>query len=143
MSLYDKFETDPQSEKDGVWLDYGDFRVRISRAGGANKDYQKKLDRLTRPHRRAIATDSLDPAVSRTLLRRAYASAVIKDWESKDKDGNLVKGIEQKDGSIAPATNEAIEKVLLDLDAIFMDIKAQAESIELFRAALREEAAEN
>jgi len=143
MSMYDNFKTDSKSEKEGVWLDYGEFRILICRAGGANKAYQKKLDRLTRPYRRAIATESLDPDVSIGLLHKAYAHAVIKSWETKDSKGKMKAGIEQPDGSIAPVTKAALEEALKALPDLFMDIKEQAEGIALFRAALREEASEN
>ena len=38
-TMFDQFETDPVLESEGIWIDYGAFRVKIARAGGANKKY--------------------------------------------------------------------------------------------------------
>ena len=143
MSMYENFETDKKCEREGVWTDYGQFRVRLSRAGGANKDFQKVLDRLTRPYRRAIATDTLDNEVANELLRRAYAKAVIQGWETKIDD-EFVSGIESPDGEdLIDVSQESIVKVLADLPDLFIDLQGQATSLALYRASLQEDASGN
>lgn len=144
MSMYKSFETDKDIERQGVWLDYGQFRIRIARAGGANKDFKKVLDRLTRPHRRVIANDSMDEAVAAGILRRAYAKAVILDWETRDKAGDLQEGIEQKDSDeLLPPSLENIVITLRALPDLFTDIQEQATSSALYKATLRDDAAGN
>ena len=142
--MHEQFATDSEREKTGVWLDYGDFMVKIARAGGSNKMYQKKLDRLTRQYRRAIATETLDPEVAEDLLRRAYASAVILYWKTK-VDGEFQQGISDKDPEkpLLPVTKENVLATLRELHDLFLDIQSQAQSMALFRTALRDEASGN
>jgi len=143
MSMYDTFSTDKQSETEGVWVDYGQFRVRLARAGGANKNYQKQLERISRPYRRAIATDSLDPQVASGILKKTYAKAVITGWEVM-RDDEFVSGIDQPDiDEPAPFNEENVLKALTDLDDLFLDLQSQASGIALYRAGLREDAAGN
>jgi len=143
MSMYEQFKTDQNAERDGIWIDYQSFRVRIAYAGGSNKQFQKAMERVARPYRRAIATESLSPEVSEMLLRKVYASAVIKGWETM-VDGEFKPGIEQEKSTVLmKATPEHIEKTLAELPSLFEDLKSQAGSWALFKAALREEAAGN
>jgi len=143
MSMYQQFKTNEADEKNGVWIDYGEFRVRIARAGGANKDFQKALERLARPFRRAIATDSLPAEKAEEMLRAAYAKAVIRAWETK-VDGEFMPGIESPEGGDLLEPNE--ENILATLQALpdlYADLKDQAGSWALFKSALREEASGN
>lgn len=143
MSMYDQFKTDPDSEKDGIWVDYGEFRVRVGYAGGANKDFQKTMERLARPFRRAIATDSLPADKAEDILREAYARAIVKAWEVKDEDGEFVSGIEGPDGDVVEPSVENILATLVALPKLYEDLKSQAGSWSLFKASLREEASGN
>lgn len=143
MSMYQQFKTDPQVEKDGVWLDYGDFRIRIARAGGANKKFQKVTERLTRPYRRALATGTIDPDVAEGLLMQAYAEAVVREWEVFRHD-EWVPGIEGPDGDILEVTTENIVATFQALrSTLYEDVKEQATSWALFKADITEEAAGN
>lgn len=143
MSMYENFSTDAQSEQEGVWVDYGQFRVRLARAGGANKNYQKVLERESRPFRRAIATDSLDSEVAANILRKAYAKAVITGWETK-RDDEWVSGIEQPGtDELAAFNRENVERVLKDLPDLFVDLQGQASGIAMYRAGLREDSGKN
>lgn len=143
MSMYQQFKTDPAVEKEGIWLDYGDFRVRVARAGGANRKWQKTLERLSRPYRRAIATNTIAPETAENIMREAYAEAVITDWNVK-VNGEWVKGIENPEGEdLLDVTKENVLTVLQNLGTLYEDIQAQAQSWALFKADIREEAAGN
>lgn len=145
MSIYDQFRTDPTLEKSGVTLDYGKFRVLIARAGGANKRYMKVLEARTKPYRRAIQTETMDPEVASKIFKRIFAETIILNWETQTEDGEWVKGIANPDNEseILPLTVENVEKVLNELDEIFMDIKVQAEKFVLFKQSIQEEEAKN
>ena len=148
--LYESFETDPKTEREGIWQDYGSCRIRIARAGGSNKKYQKRLAAISHPYRRAIATDTLDPKTAIAIFAETYADAVILDWETKviddpDTDSwHWQHGIEVK-GSVEllPATKQNIMAPLTALPELFRDLREQAESMTQFRVAVREEAAKN
>ncbi|MCP4897719.1 MAG: hypothetical protein GY906_12165 [bacterium] len=143
MGMFENYETDKVSEREGIWIDYGEFRVRIARAGGANKNFQKALERMSRPYRRAIATDSLDNEVAEGILRKAYAKAIILAWETK-VDDELQPGIEQKDSDELMEFNEDnVAAVLKALPDLFRDLQEQAGSMALFKSHLREDAAGN
>ena len=85
---YGSFRSDIDAEQEGVVLDYGPFRVTIARAGGSNKAYERVLEALTKPYRRAIQLETLDAKVSEKIMKEAMAKAVILNWEVLvDADG--------------------------------------------------------
>ena len=124
-------------------LDYGDFRVTIARAGGANKRFQKTLEARTRHLKRLIQTDSLDNEQAEPIVREVYAEAVVLDWELKQPDGSWVQGIEGPGGEVLPVNKENILLTFNNLPDLFADVKEQALKASLFRSALKEEAAKN
>jgi hypothetical protein len=148
MSMFDQFETDPVLESDGIWIDYGDFRVQIGRAGGANKKYLSYAEAKTKPFRRAIQAGTMPEDRSRALLYDIYAKTVIFNWQvadGEDKDGNTKwkNGIHKKGGGILEVTPENIMLTFKVLPAIFVDLQQAAEGISLFRKAEMEADAKN
>lgn len=146
--MYQSFRSDAESETKGIVIDYGDFRVTIARAGGANKRYQRILEVKTRPYRRAIQTDNFDNERAATLLREVYAECVVLNWEVKNGTTDVPSsewsvGIEGPDGITLPFNKENVLKTFDALPDLFTDIMEQAQKAALFRASLREEAAGN
>jgi hypothetical protein len=143
-NMYDAFRTDPALEKGGVKIDYGQFRVTIARAGGSNKRYSKVMEARTKPYRRAIQTETMDLELAAKIFKRIYAETIVIDWEVKNEDGEWVKGIMDPDtGDILPVTVDNVEKVLISLNEIFIDLKEQAEKFVLFKKHIQEEEAKN
>ena len=147
MSMYKEFATDAKREREGIILDYGEFRVTVARAGGANKDYTKTLERKARPHRRAIQTESFDNERANSLLQEVYAEAVVRNWEVKGESetGETVwlQGIEGKDGAKLPFTKENVLATFVALPDLFRDIMEQSQTVALFKESLLEAAAGN
>ena len=148
MSMYDQFETDPTLEAEGIWIDYGDFRVQIGRAGGANKRYLSYAEAKTKPFRRAIQAGTMPEERSKALLYDIYAKTIILNWQINDgvdKDGNTKwkNGIHKKGGGLLEVTPDNIVLTFKNLPALFMDIQASAESISLFRKEEMEADAKN
>lgn len=153
MPLSKTFKTDEKHETQGVILDYGDTRIRIARAGGANKEFAKKLDHKTKPYRRAIQSGALDIERAGDILKEVYAETVVLDWQTKQgvgENGNFTftRGIDPIDlgkpsGDLLPPTPENIVAVFKNLPDLFLDIQQQAQSTALFRAELDEAAAGN
>ena len=139
MNLYDTFETDKSAERDGIVLDYGfnskkqPLQIRIARAGGSNVRFSKALELKTRPYKRAIANDSLDPQVAEKLMIEVYADTVVLGWT----------GVEDREGNALEFNRENVVKVLTDLPDLFADIQQQSQKAALFRAKLREDDAGN
>jgi hypothetical protein len=142
MGMYDVFETDEDLETTGIWLDYGDFRVRIASAGQGNKKYVKYAEKALKPVRKAMQAGALSNERSLAIMSDIYAKTIVLDWEVL-VDGKMVKGIEQRDGSIAPFNYENVRQVFLDLPNLFLDIQEQANSIANFRRAELEEDTKN
>jgi len=143
MSMYEQFETDAQVEKDGIWLDYGDFQIRVARAGGSNKAFQKEVERLTRPYRRAIATESLPREKADEILAAAYAKAIVRAWQTK-VDGEWVDGIENPEGGdLLEPSVENIRATFKLLPELYADVQEQATSWALFKASIRDDASGN
>ncbi len=145
-SPYSMFQTDQKAEKEvGVVLDYGDFRVRVARAGGANKKFGKLFTARLKPYKRMIDSDNLPEEIATKIMVETYADAVILDWESKVKgEGDtekFVSGIQGKDGGLMPYSREAVIQILTDLPDLFRDIQTQANQLSLFRAAETEDTA--
>lgn len=139
MGMYNNFEADPLRETEGVFLDYGDFRVRIAHAGQSNKRYVAYAEKKFRPVRQAMNAGVLSNERSLAIIADIYANVIILDWEvaSKKEDGSIVwkQGIEDRDGSILPFNVENVINTLKALPNLIIDLQAQAQSIANFRRA--------
>ena len=134
MSMFELFETNPALETEGVWIDYGDFRVKVGRAGGANKKYLSFAELKTKPFRRAIQAGTMPEERSRTLIYEIYARTVILDWQViNGEEGKWKSGIPKKDGGSVDFTEENVINTFKQLPALFTDIQQCAEGISLFR----------
>jgi hypothetical protein len=128
MNAYEMYSSDKAKETDGIILDFGDFRVKVCRAGGANTAYAKMMEELARPYRRAMETGVLSPEIGDKIMREVYAKTVIKGWDGGDKD----KPFPGPDGPLE--FNEAnVIQVLTDLPDFFASLRGECERIANFR----------
>jgi hypothetical protein len=132
-SPYDLFKTDPEIETEGLTLDYGDFQIRIARAGGANRGFVRALEARLKPYRRQLQSETLDEQVAERILREVYADHVILGWQ----------GMTDAAGKPIAFDRENVLRVLSDLPELFRDIQDQAGRIALFRAKELEDAKGN
>lgn len=133
MSIYNSFTTDPELEKRGVVLDFGNGEwVRIARAGGSNKKFIQAFESLMKPYRRAFQLGTMDDKKAAEILHEAFAKAIVLEWHITDKDG---KDIE--------FTVENAKKVFTDLPEFFGTIKTEAENMSNFKRQAQEEEAKN
>lgn len=93
MSLSSSFGTDPQKEADGAWFELDeDTKVRLRRAGGGNKEYDKLHTQLLQPHMRRLrmgAGTKIPPGLVeplKAISRMCYARTVIVGWQTKVDD---------------------------------------------------------
>lgn len=142
MGMYDIFETDEDLETTGVWIDYGDFRVKIASASQGNKKYVKYAETALKPVRRAMQAGALSNERSLSIMSDIYAKTIVLDWQVKTDDG-WKTGIEGRDGEILPFNQEELKKVFVALPNLFVDIQEQANSIANFRKAELEEEGKN
>jgi len=144
MGMYDKKETNPELEKSGVWMDYGDYRVKIARAGGANRKYLNELQLATKPLKRALETNSVPAERQKEIMTKVFAKTIVMGWEMFDADkGEWVSGIEQKDGSVGKFSADLVEATLTALPSVLEDIQKDAMDMELYLASLRDDDTKN
>lgn len=146
MGMYDVFETDEALEANGVWIDYGDFRVLLASAGQGNKNYVRYAEKKLKPVRRALESGALSNERSQALMADIYAKTIILAWETSQGEGDkavMKAGIEDRDGKILPFNEVNVEAALKALPRLFMDLQEQAASLANFRKEELEEEGKN
>jgi len=139
MSLYKQFATDKNLERDGIVLNYGTnsrgqpIDIRIARAGGSNAKFATVAEMVFKPHRRAIAHETIALEVLDGLLRTIYAKAVVLGWS----------GVEDAEGETLEFSEDNVVKLFTDLPDLFADVKQAAEKAALFRKDALEAEAKN
>jgi len=153
--MFTQFETDKSLEESGVWLDYGEYRVLVAHAGGANKKYLSYAEAKTKPFRRLIQNGQMEVKKSEELLHDIFATAIVKDWEIAEtkKDGGIIenkdgrtkwkKGIHKKGGGTLEPTKANVMLTFKLLPKLFFDIQQAAEGIALFRVEDMEDDSKN
>lgn len=137
--LYQAYETDKKVETEGVILEFGlnskgkPIGIRIRRAGGANVAFMKVFEHESKPHRRMMNVESLDPAVSEKIMRETYAKTVVCGWEN----------VEDRDGNPLEFNHANVIQLFTDLPDLFREIVKSSQDIALFRRELREADTEN
>lgn len=157
--LYRQFATDPDLERDGIELFYKtgdrdehgndvDIALRIARAGGGNTKYQKILDHHSKPYRRQIQTESIDPKQLDAIMREVYADSILLGWDTvtTDKDGAEIKRVPtvpDANGESMSFERKNVIKLFTNLPDLFADVQQSAQKVALFRKDLLEAAAKN
>lgn len=133
-SIYDQWGTDEKVEQEGVLLDYGEAgSIRVRRAGGSNKAYQKRLEKFARKYRRQIELGVLSEEVANRELVQIFADTVVLGGEVIGKDGK----------KISLSNRQNVVKLFTELPDLFRDVRDQTGSIEAFRVLEREDDAKN
>lgn len=132
-SPYAMFKTDKKLETDGIILDYGDFKIKIARAGGNNTKYAEVLKRVSKPYRKAIEKEVLSEEIGRKILIEVFAEVVVIGWD----------GVLDEKGKPLTFSPANAKKLLNDLPDLFADIQEQASKASNFRQEELEEAAKN
>jgi len=146
MGMYDVFETDETLEANGVWIDYGDFRVLLASAGQGNKNYVRYAEKKLKPVRRALESGALSNERSQALMADIYSKTIILAWEVMQGEGDekaMKSGIENREGEIVPFSEVNVETALRDLPRLFMDLQEQAASLANFRKGEIEDEGKN
>lgn len=131
-SIFKQYATDKAAEKTGVWIDYGDIKFLVSRAGGANSAFADAYKAKTRPHRYQLDKGTLAKADDDRIMAELYAESVIKSVEVMDEGGNWIKGVPTADGKVLPYSVTAVRELLLELPDMFVDLRAQATDLSKF-----------
>lgn len=140
MPLFDR-ETDATLERDGVPLDFGDYRVTLRRQGPTNPLYEREFERLTKPHRASIRAGVLSKEKDEECVFRAFAAGCVARWETL-VDGAWVDGIDMR-GTLVPCTEDNLLAVFRALPGVFLDLQSAARGEQLFRKRQQEDDAGN
>lgn len=93
-NIYDTFASDKKLADSGVKFDLdGMFSFELDgikyvtafhlkHLSATNIDYQRTLQRLQKPHLKAIRKDKLDPAIEIELSIRAFCTCILVGWEN-------------------------------------------------------------
>jgi hypothetical protein len=145
MSLKELYKTDPTLEKDGVWLDFGEtegddpqpIRIKISRAGGGNRAFQKFTERAMAPHKRALQRDELANSIIDRITKQAYATTIVKEFLNVD--------VEDEEGNSSIVAYTPANALLLfdQLPAIFEEIVRASIQNRIWLETVREEDQKN
>jgi hypothetical protein len=122
------FKTSPKAEAAGVELDYGDFWIKVTRAGATNARFKKLFDKAMKPHRRAVANDTMNNEVAERITREVWAESIVLGWGSKLGDG------------LIPYQGEALTfnvpnciRLFEELPDLFIDVREQSMKLGLFQ----------
>lgn len=148
MGSYDNLKTNPALEQKGVWVEYGELKVLLARAGGVNQHYAKVMDRKIKPIRRAMDLGQVTTETSIRIVREVFAETIILGWKVRDpKDPTKwINGVEDPDtGEILKPNRESYEKVLAheDLHDLFQFIQQDAAGQALYLRDIRAAEAKN
>lgn len=132
-SPYAKYATSARLETDGIDLDFGDFKIFVRRAGGANKDFGIALERNMGPHKLAFRNETLDPEKARAIMVKTYAEAVVTGWED----------VCDLEGKPIPFSVDNCVKLFTDLPDLFAEVQEQSSRMANFRAEQVEAVKEN
>lgn len=136
ISIYDQWGTDKDVEQEGIVLDYSDGNwLRCRRAGGANKPYQKAIERFSRKYRKQIELGVLTEDKANKELVRIYVDTIIIDGEFVDRD--------KKTKIKLKGNKKETARLLVDLPDLFANVREATGSMELFRVFEKEEEAKN
>lgn len=147
MALFDR-ETDPAKERDGVPLDFGDFRVTLRRQGGANDAYEVELEKEIKPHRAALRAGVFKKSREEEIVFRVFARTVVVRWETLSSTlpggtaEGFVDGIDFR-GKLLPCNEENLVALFKALPSVFLDLREAARGEQLFRLARQEDDAKN
>lgn len=127
-SLATLFGSDTKKEVDGIVVQYGPVRVRLARAGGANKAFGKLFEEKMRPYRRMIANELLPDETAQTILYEAYAEAVVLEWS----------GVTDDTGADIEFSSAAVVEQFRAYPDFFRFVKEESERLRNFRTASEE-----
>lgn len=130
---FELFETVEELEVDGVWLSFGDFEIRVARAGGHNLRYKEVISE--RAMKRAEYEDEDDQSLNDNMAE-VFALAIVTGWRSKLGSG-VIPG---KGGEPLTYTLENCEWLLKKLPDLTDWLAIKARSISTYRAEQVEKA---
>lgn len=123
------FGTDKTLEVNGIYVNYGDFRVLVARSGGSNQEFNRLRTALAKPFLRLIAAGTLPEEKQNELNHKLYAQAVVRGFEvlqEKGKKKEWVSGIPTPDGGLVEFNEQNLIALFNQLPDLFADLQRVA-----------------
>lgn len=124
-NLYELYETDPELEKKGIGLQFGDTVFYVKRAGGANEAFDKCFEEKTRSMTSRLQLQALSEEQSSRLMQEVYFEAVMVGW----------KNVTDRTGAPMEYNRENFLKLMKDLPTVWRALRTEAANHENFRRA--------
>ena len=121
------FKTSAKMEQEGIWLDYGDFRIKITRAGTTNKRFKRLMEERMKPHRRAMANDTMNNDLAEKITREVWAESVVLGWDSP-----LGTNVMPYGGKAFQFSVDNCKLLFNELPDLFIDVREQSMKLGLF-----------
>lgn len=124
-NLHSIFKTDESLEKEGVVVDYGTAKFKISRMGGANSAKIKAAHtKHVKPFTGALRSGGLSEAKLREVDIKTFIDTCLISWEG-------VKDEQEKD---IPFSFENAVVLFTELPELFVDLGSRASSADTFKS---------
>lgn len=129
MSLFKQFSSSKQKASTGVWVEYSPNEdgtipaFLIARAHKFNKRYATALAAATQPHRRALATETLDNKTAEKVMLQVFLDAILLDW----------RNVYDEAGAPMVYSRASAESLLTKLPELYDDLDTQSKSLALYR----------
>jgi hypothetical protein len=128
MGISKMYGTNKVAEQKGVVFSYGDDRLTLARAGGANDKFKRVMEDKLRPHKRAFEQGRLREDISNQIMTEAYAETIILNWETQ-VDGEWVQGIGGTDGSVIEFNVANVVRMLNEYPDFFRQVRADSSDL--------------
>lgn len=140
---YEMFDQDEKLEVEGIYLEYPLFRVKVARAGGSNKRYNKVLQQKAKPYRRAIQTETLGEEIGEALMRNSFIDACVVGWDTREAaegEGSSWKTntMHDAEGKVVPYNIDAVKALLTKRPELYRALQEDANRAALYRKEVRE-----
>jgi hypothetical protein len=146
MSLSKQYKTDKKAETEGIRCEMSpneDGTIPafvIGRANRGNSRWAKALERITKPHRRALEMNTLPKEKAAEIWMQVFIQGSLYAWEHvllSDVTGN------ENDQGFAPFTNENAVSLFTNLPDLYDELSSRSGSAAEFRIEALEQEAGN
>jgi len=129
VNPYAMFQIDDKHEnQEGTWAEYPvkgypnrAFRVRFVHSGDTNIHYREALRARLKPLNYRIQQDMVSDEEFEDIVKKVFVDKIIKQWQSKDDNGNFVDGIYGPGFEILPFSKAEVLQVFSAGPRLFKD----------------------
>lgn len=138
ITPWDIFGSDPEIEKSGAWIDYGDWKVKLASTG--SEKYRRVMKAVFRPYERQVRTDTMPEDLAKQKLAEVFAKAIVLDWWCAEWGEGTMWG---PDRERLDFNEKNVIKLLIAVPRMFDMVQDEAQRAENFRKQEEEAAVKN